>query len=379
MAAVIVTSARPLPGHGPAERPIRPTLQLIDGGRRAARAYARANPGTRRLPAGVYRRRRLGACCWPSPRSSWSATWPSSGWASVLAAPPAVGRSSLAVASAGASSSARFHVVQPGDTLWSIARSLHPSGDLRPVVDALESRAGGADPGPRSAAAGRWPRSGDGHPAAPPSPAGAARVGSRRRRPWSSVRPVLARAVVSRSDAGGKGGGPGSVAPVRCPACCPPRRQGRRLAGQRRRLGHPAPSRVPRPAGSASPPSSATKRCRSSWSSVRATGCRSTGPRSRPASGPRPRAGRSTTTRSPRSAAVGRRRAAPGRRRDPERAGRAGRPRAPGRARPGRLPALRQRLQGLRRPRRLPARGPAAQGHRAQVALSTRRVGQART
>ncbi len=36
------------------------------------------------------------------------------------------------------------YVVQPGDTLWSIARSLHPSGDLRPVVDSLESRAGGA-------------------------------------------------------------------------------------------------------------------------------------------------------------------------------------------------------------------------------------------
>ncbi len=29
------------------------------------------------------------------------------------------------------------YVVQPGDTLWSVARSLQPSGDLRPLVDRL--------------------------------------------------------------------------------------------------------------------------------------------------------------------------------------------------------------------------------------------------
>lgn len=33
--------------------------------------------------------------------------------------------------------------VQPGDTLWSIARSVQPSGDVRPLVDRLiSSRAG---------------------------------------------------------------------------------------------------------------------------------------------------------------------------------------------------------------------------------------------
>jgi Tfp pilus assembly protein FimV len=35
-------------------------------------------------------------------------------------------------------------VVQPGDTLWSIARRLQPSGDVRQLVDRLASRAGGA-------------------------------------------------------------------------------------------------------------------------------------------------------------------------------------------------------------------------------------------
>jgi hypothetical protein len=35
-------------------------------------------------------------------------------------------------------------VVQPGDTLWSIARRLQPEGDVRPLVDALADRNGGA-------------------------------------------------------------------------------------------------------------------------------------------------------------------------------------------------------------------------------------------
>lgn len=35
------------------------------------------------------------------------------------------------------------HVVQPGDTMWTIARSLQPEGDVRPLVDRLaEARDG---------------------------------------------------------------------------------------------------------------------------------------------------------------------------------------------------------------------------------------------
>jgi hypothetical protein len=30
-------------------------------------------------------------------------------------------------------------IVQPGDTLWSIARRAHPTGDIRPVVASLEA------------------------------------------------------------------------------------------------------------------------------------------------------------------------------------------------------------------------------------------------
>lgn len=35
------------------------------------------------------------------------------------------------------------HVVQPGDTLWSIARRAQASGDIRPLVDRLAAQTGG--------------------------------------------------------------------------------------------------------------------------------------------------------------------------------------------------------------------------------------------
>jgi hypothetical protein len=40
---------------------------------------------------------------------------------------------------------ARIHVVQPGDTLWSLARLLQPDGDVRPLVARLQAEHG---PGP---------------------------------------------------------------------------------------------------------------------------------------------------------------------------------------------------------------------------------------
>ena len=39
---------------------------------------------------------------------------------------------------------ATTYVVQPGDTLWAIARRLQPTGDIRPLVDELARRAGSA-------------------------------------------------------------------------------------------------------------------------------------------------------------------------------------------------------------------------------------------
>jgi hypothetical protein len=45
---------------------------------------------------------------------------------------------------AAAAGGARVYVVQPGDTLWNIARQLHPQDDPRPVVDQLASQLHGA-------------------------------------------------------------------------------------------------------------------------------------------------------------------------------------------------------------------------------------------
>ena len=36
------------------------------------------------------------------------------------------------------------YVVQPGDTLWSIARTVQPHGDVRPLVGQLRDGNGGA-------------------------------------------------------------------------------------------------------------------------------------------------------------------------------------------------------------------------------------------
>ena len=46
---------------------------------------------------------------------------------------------------------AATHLVQPGDTLWSVARRLQPDGDVRPLVARLRAAAGGSQlvPGQR--------------------------------------------------------------------------------------------------------------------------------------------------------------------------------------------------------------------------------------
>ena len=44
---------------------------------------------------------------------------------------------------AGRGGAAAVYVVQPGDTYWTIARHLRPSGDVRALVDRLSSEHGG--------------------------------------------------------------------------------------------------------------------------------------------------------------------------------------------------------------------------------------------
>ena len=62
---------------------------------------------------------------------------------------PALDATATATATAGSAAAERHaasgYVVQPGDTLWSIARRLQPEGDLRPLVDQLVDLNGGTD------------------------------------------------------------------------------------------------------------------------------------------------------------------------------------------------------------------------------------------
>jgi hypothetical protein len=79
----------------------------------------------------VYRRRRLAAVA--------------IGIGAALAvghAGAALGGTSLAVP--GARPRVITHVIEPGDSLWSIARDVAPGSDPRPVVDALSDARGGA-------------------------------------------------------------------------------------------------------------------------------------------------------------------------------------------------------------------------------------------
>jgi hypothetical protein len=94
-----------------------------------------------RPSAAVYRRRRLVAAAVVVliASTAWLAVV---GARTVLAGPPAVPATTAATVEAPPAGAGPVHVVQPGDTLWSIAEGLEPSGDVRTVVDELADRAG---------------------------------------------------------------------------------------------------------------------------------------------------------------------------------------------------------------------------------------------
>ena len=112
------------------DRPARPALRLVPN-----------RTKSRRSMRVVYRRRRLVAVALILIVLSLSVI------GAVAAVRTAVGafgggpltspESSIVDARPAAAAS---YVVRPGDTLWSIAKALHPSGDLRPYVDRLATR-----------------------------------------------------------------------------------------------------------------------------------------------------------------------------------------------------------------------------------------------
>ena len=149
MAAVIVPeSVAPAPWHRPARghRPpmARTDLRVLPGGPAAVRAARRdrRRPGPGAVAAGlalavvvalalVGLAHLIGADAADSGPASTAVVSPASP-AAVLVEPTAVAATATQV------------VVRPGDSLWSIARSLQPTGDVRPLVDRLAERAGGA-------------------------------------------------------------------------------------------------------------------------------------------------------------------------------------------------------------------------------------------
>ena len=158
MAAVIAPQHRPSarPDLRPTQ-PSRPALRVIEGGRRPGdpwvpapaahpRRSAPAAGRTRRpIPARVYRQRRIAAVVVVLALTSVLAlavVGALSVASSAFAGPSAASAAPAAVAPAAAD--APVWVVQPGDTLWTIAAELQPEGDVRPLVDALADRAGGA-------------------------------------------------------------------------------------------------------------------------------------------------------------------------------------------------------------------------------------------
>ncbi len=111
------------PGPG---TPRRPALRVLEGGRAPGRLAQRT----------VYRRRRLVALAVVLLLTAAVLVL-----ANAVLARTAGGGTPAPVAG---TSSPSVHVVQPGDTLWSIARELQPGGDVRLTVDRLAELNGGA-------------------------------------------------------------------------------------------------------------------------------------------------------------------------------------------------------------------------------------------
>ena len=124
------------PWNDPSARPARPQLRLVEGGRSAA-----PRPSARHALRAVLGGLALAALVALAALGAVNLLG-----ADAAASGPASTAESLHPAGADAStpSASAVVVVQPGDTLWAIARRIQPTGDIRPLVDELADRAGGA-------------------------------------------------------------------------------------------------------------------------------------------------------------------------------------------------------------------------------------------
>ncbi len=121
MAAVMITETSPAhPGHREGVRPERTHLRLVA----TAPSPGVRRPVAPRVSRATFRRRRLVALL------------------GVVAVVFMVGRAGAALggeslATPGRAPSVTRYVVQPGDTLWSVAHRLSPQSDPREVIDTL--------------------------------------------------------------------------------------------------------------------------------------------------------------------------------------------------------------------------------------------------
>lgn len=125
------------PEHGP-ER--RARLRVIEGGRRELPARPAPATAPHRPRAGRVVLA-LGALVVAAAAALGALRVVGAGSAAPL--PATTTGAHLAGADASTTSAPVEVVVQPGDSLWTIARSLQPRGDVRPLVDRLVERAGG--------------------------------------------------------------------------------------------------------------------------------------------------------------------------------------------------------------------------------------------
>ncbi len=101
----------------------------------------RPRPNRRRVAPAVYRRRRLGLAVLVLGVVLAGGEARESLGGGSLTIPEAVSPAPRPLAVRPVSRTT--HLVAPGDTLWSIARRAQPTGDIRPLVDAMAARRGG--------------------------------------------------------------------------------------------------------------------------------------------------------------------------------------------------------------------------------------------
>ena len=126
---LLPTTVPPGPGA-----PARPTLRVLEGGRAPSRLAERARFRRRRLLAAVLLVAVVAASALLA--GAISARLAGGGHPSSAVGAPSP-TPAAATGAAGVAAPGPVHVVQPGDTLWSIAAELAPGSDLRRTVDRL--------------------------------------------------------------------------------------------------------------------------------------------------------------------------------------------------------------------------------------------------